>query len=162
MQRRATALRLVAFLLLVGGAGCSVYVPASLTEVTPGSSIRVRVDPAVALRAQEFTRAIEDEFLDGSLVEMTRDSIVVALWRTDLMATRSLRAGTVRVPLQHDEVLESYTRQISRSRTGLLAAAVIGGAFVLARELFGGSSGGVSGGAGGGAQIIMIPGTPGP
>lgn len=145
--------------LSVAVGGCSTYAPTTLPELSPGSRVRVQIDPAVIGRVQEITRSNEDAVLDGSVVGVTADSLTLAVWRTDVLSTRAagFNPGTVQVPLERSDVVTVSRREVSAVRTGLLGALLAGVAYFVVHEAFGGSGGGIVDGGGGGPDIILLP-----
>lgn len=138
-------------------AGCSAYTQTTLDEVAPGSTVRLEVESAGAARAEEFTRSREGRLLEGSVLGVSRDSVVLSMWRTDLASSGSFRAGTIRVPLDIADVVDVSARRISVVRTGLLVSVLAGAAYVIIEGAFGGSTGGAGDGSGGGPGITLIP-----
>ena len=138
--------------------GCSVYMPTELEQVRPGSTLRVRLDDSAVGRVQELTRSPQDGSVAGALLGVSPDSLVLSIWRTDLVNTGvAFRPGTVRVPLHRSDVVSVERKEVSTLRTGVLLTLLAGGAFFALKEAFGGSRGGISGGGGGGPDIILLP-----
>jgi len=148
----------LAGLLSCFATGCAVYVQSTLEEIEPGADVRVEVAPRAVGMMQEVTRSNTDRTVDGSLQGVTPDSVVLDLWRMDMMSSDpSFRPGHVRVPVTRSDVTNVWEKRLSPVRTGALLALLAGGVYLVLDAAFGGVGGGIFGGGGGGPDIILIP-----
>lgn len=151
---RAPSLALV--LLLAGG--CATYRPApDVASVPEGREIRMRLSDAGSDRVGEYTATGDRHDVEGSLVRADADSVVVALWRSDVASgSARFEPGRVEVPLERDQVLLVEEKQLSTVRTVGLVAGLAAGVYLIFDQLFGGSTaGGIEGG--GGPDITLLP-----
>lgn len=155
LARRARRRRRVAALtLLVGAAGptvgCYSYAPAAPSAVPEGGELRVELT-AVAAETLAGQLGADVRAVDGRLRARDAERVVLAVTRTVLRsgAEQEWRGEEVAIPTSG--VARVGRRTLSRGRTALVAAAVIGGSVLAA--LAAGSDFSLAGrGRGGGGQ----------
>ena len=131
---RARQLRRSVVPLLIAGVAntaCYTYVPASLGAVQSKEEVRVRVTDGAALRLSKELGSIATE-IDGQIANEGPDSVSVGV-----SIDKSYRGVTVGTTTQtlflgRSEVLEIRRRELSRSRTVLVAAGTVVGFGLLA------------------------------
>jgi hypothetical protein len=114
-------------LLLVLTAGCHAHTPVSLTQITPGEQVRVRVTQVQA-QALEPLLLRERQVLDGTVLAVSPQLLL------EVPVASHLQGGTrqdlrQRIALEPSQVLGVELRELDRFRTGLLVTA--GGAFLV-------------------------------
>jgi hypothetical protein len=108
-------------------AGCYSYVPASLPEVQPGSSVRIRISGSEADRLESI-RFTDSRLLEGSIASMTEQQVYIdAIIRTVDAHGRTAQ-HTQRLNIAPQEIQAVQYRRLDGVKT---AAAVGGVAFVL-------------------------------
>jgi len=116
-------------LLAVVASGCFSYVPVSLSEVSPGQEVRLRLTAEEAARYPDL-RLRDPRLMEGTLVEATDGVVVVEASIGTGDATRGTRIFVQQVPVSRSGILEVELREINKARTGLLIAG--GGAVITA------------------------------
>jgi len=136
--------------------GCATYHETSLEALTVGGEVRARLSDSGSRRLEEVTAGNDSDQVDGTLAGVGADSLVLEVWRSDLVTGGAFRPGRVRVPFQRGEVIEIQERRVSYLRTGvLLGAVVVAGAVLISESIGGGRAGGQGGG--GGPEITLLP-----
>jgi hypothetical protein len=158
--KRLHIVRLMAVIGTLGAGACASYRPAVVEMVPAGSDVRAELAESAQETVAEFTRGPERRWVEGRLLGSSQDSVVLELWRTDVIAGAAFAPGLVRVPLGREEVLDVAVRQTSVLKTGALVAGAVGTLLFL-YQVFEGSVGG-GGGGGGGIEIDLIPTRSGP
>jgi len=131
----------------------------ALDEVPLGSEIRAEVTESGSERVAEFTLGDEASQVEGSLLIVGADSVVLGMWRSDVVGG-AFDPGRVNVSLRRSEIVGVEEKSLSKGRTALLAAGLAAGLYLLFDGVFAGGRGGPLDG-GGEAEIILIPTPPG-
>ncbi len=132
----------IALVALIPLAGCHVYAPTGMGEVTPGETVRLRLTSTGEERLPATIQPGADRFLEGEIVERDGSEVtlaVVATARQRGFFTEQLRE---RVRLEIGEALEVERRVLDRPRTVVLlvaAGAVVTTAVI---QVFTGKTGG--------------------
>ena len=134
--------RSAALLLPVLVTACYTYAPGDVAAVQPGTGLRARISPTAAARIEPLLGTSDARVLTGTLIENSSGALLLEV----PVSVQPSIGGTPqsffqRVSIARADVIELDTRQLDRTRTGLLvaAAAVIGGSAALA-ALHGGPS----------------------
>jgi len=116
-------------------AGCSVYTPASVDEISPRSAIRARLDPDEAARLDSFARK---RVIGGTLLEVRPDSILVLVDVHSELRGNRVRTLQQRVQVARSGIVEVESRHLDRERTYLvIGLSVVGTAIFAANQIFG-------------------------
>ena len=151
---RVLALGLAA--LLTGA--CASYQPApDMASLPQGREVRMQLSDAGSDQVGEYTAAGDRTQVEGALVRVGRDSVTVAIWRSDVVAgTARFEPGRVEVPLERGHILQMEEKRISPVRTAGLVVGIAAGVYLIFDQLFGGSTaGGLD--PGGGPDITVLP-----
>jgi hypothetical protein len=133
---------------VVLGSACYTFEPVGVEALGPGNGVRARLTPAGAQLLGELT-GDPSNVLEGAFVSGQPDRLRFALWRSDL-ARPGFRPGQVEIELPRGDVVEVERKRLSRLRTGLLSAGLVGGLLLLIDALGSGAGGFLSGGDDGG------------
>jgi hypothetical protein len=104
---------------------CYVYAPIEPAAVSPGTSVRARVSVAGAQRIAPLLGTADARVLDGTLVDVRPDTMIVQV-PTVLQATVGSSRETLhqRLSIPRSDLLELETRKLDRTRTGIVAGSV--------------------------------------
>jgi hypothetical protein len=135
--------------------GCSTFQPSALESVRPGGEIRAHLTNLGEDRVEEFMPRTSRGGIVGTLLRADADSVVVEVWRTDLMGSRVFQPGRIRIPMATGEVLGIDERRFAALRTAALTAGIALAAFGLFDGLLGGRGAGAVE-RGGDPQISLL------
>lgn len=145
--------------LLVQGA-CYRNVPVELSQVAPGTPVRVELTAVAQDRMrQENPAGPRRESLTGKFVRQSSDSVVIGVESTVMEANVRTRTFYSDVPLLRTDVRVVQRRELDRRRTTVTVAGLSVGAIVavwLAVEYGGSSTGTVNPGPGVPEQRIPL------
>ena len=144
-----TGLLLLAPFLLC--AGCYTFDAAAIESVRPGMDVRARLSAVGRERVTDLTGDRRGT-VDGSLVRTDAETVVLSVWRTDLLAS-NFEPGRLELPLQRDDIVRLERKRLSVPRTGGVFAGMAAGLYLLVRFLWEGAGGGSLPGDGGGDDI---------
>ena len=136
-------------------AGCFTFQPSTVESVRPGGEIRAHLTNLGEDRVEEFMPRTSRGGIVGTLLRADADSVVVEVWRTDLMGSRVFQPGRIRIPMATGEVLGIDERRFAPLRTAALTAGIALAAFGLFDGLLGGRGAGVVE-RGGDPQISLL------
>jgi hypothetical protein len=120
--------RPIATLLLVlhAGTACYRYTPADPGDITPGSTVRVRMNDA---QTRRFAGIVPEDrrVVEGTVVLQRPDTMLIDVAiHTDVRGTR-VESLNQRIDLPRDGLIEVELRELDRGKTSL----VLGGATLL-------------------------------
>ena len=118
LARRAAALG------VLFTSACQVYVPAGTPAPTPGSSVRVLIEPDAVERVREEAGQPMPPYLKGRLLGSGGDSVRVSVLMP--VSPQDVQRNRQVFSVSYSEVLEIQREALSRPRTALLAATVLG------------------------------------
>jgi len=154
MLRRAR--RLLPLLLLACG-GCYTYRPATLDALRPGAAVRAHLTSSGAEGVAQLTGS-NSRTLDARFVRSDRDTVVLEVWRSDMMAERAFTPGRLQVPVRRGSIDGVAEKRLSFARTGVLAAVLAVGGYQIVRLAWDRAGGSADGdGSGPGPVIVRIP-----
>ena len=144
--------------LALGSGGCFTYHSLPPEALRPGVEVRTGLSETGMQRVSDLTGRPPGEVVQGTVVALDPDGMVLELWRTDrdLAQGRTFNPGRVEVPVALTEIVSLEEKRLSRARTGVLAATAGAGLFLLLRSLFGDAGGGLDSGPSG-PDIILSP-----
>lgn len=105
---------------------CYSYRPASIPEVSPEQTVRVRLAPGEAGRLSEYVRA-ESRTMDGTFLEEGRDSVMMEVASFSELEGTRVQTFRQRVNIARAGILDVELKELDRPKTYLvtgLAAAV--------------------------------------
>ena len=129
-------------------AGCYTFEPVAVEALGPGNGVRARLSPAGAQRLGELTGDPSTE-LEGAFVSVQPDGLRFSVWRNDL-GRRGFQPGRIEIEMPRGDVVGIERKRLSRWRTGLVGAGLLGGLALLIDALGAGAGGILSGGDDGG------------
>ena len=106
--------------------GCFTYIPARPGEIEPGLDVRARVSPAAGARIAPLLGATEARRLDGKLITIGTDTLIVEVPTVMLNNSEFGRTPNQRVSIPKGELIELEVRKLDRLRTiGIVGGAAI-------------------------------------
>jgi hypothetical protein len=106
--------------------GCFSYIPARPGEVEAGVDVRARVSPDASARIAPLLGAADARRLDGKLVELGGDTLIVEVPTVMLTNSEFGRTPNQRISIPRSELVELEVRKLDRARTmGIVGAGAI-------------------------------------
>jgi len=128
--------RVVLILAVLCGSGCYTYSESTIADVTPGTSVRLRVTGAEADRLAEVRRS-DDREVPGTLVRHADGAILIATPVVSSDATFTGPHLTQRIEIPLSQVQEVEVRRLDVLRTAALVGGVAAAAAFVVIEGFG-------------------------
>lgn len=144
-RRTSTALLLLATLSL--SAGCYTFESSTIEAVRPGMDLRARLSPSGVETVTELTGEPRTS-VDGRLERMDGETVVLSVWRTDLIGS-NFEPGRLELPLPRAQIVGLEEKRLSHLRTGGVVAGITAGLYLFVRVVWGGVGGILSSGPGG-------------
>lgn len=111
--------------ILAAGQGCYAYRETDLGRLTPGEQVRVQlVDKNGEEPVPEIGQALTQRTFEGRFRRLAGDSVIVAIWIGAAYAGTPFESTFQDVILQRADIARVENRQLSKSRTALVAAGV--------------------------------------
>ncbi len=121
-RRRAAAALLF---VLVAGQGCYAYHETELGRLTPGEQVRVRLkDKNTEEPVPGIAPTVTQRRFEGRFRRVAGDSVIVSIWIGAAYAGTPFESTFQDVILPRTDIAEVENRQLSKSRTALVAAGV--------------------------------------
>jgi hypothetical protein len=121
-------MRRIAILFAALSTGCFSYIPARPGEVEAGVDVRARISPDASARIAPLLGAADARRLDGKLIELGGDTLIVEVPTVMLSNSEFGRTPNQRVSIARSDLVELEVRKLDRART---VGVVGGGALVL-------------------------------
>lgn len=148
------SVRTLGVMALLFATGCYSYAPLERSAPRPGEDVRAQLNEPGMEWIDELT-GNETSEIEGRLVRAMPDTLVLAVWRSDLPNQIRFEAArdTLRLPGEFITALEQ--KRLSYIKTGAVVGAAVVGLYFLVEGLAPGSSGGTD--DGGGPMLLSIP-----
>jgi hypothetical protein len=122
--------------------GCYTYLPINVASATPGMEVRARVSATTAAQLGPSLGISDARLLSGPVVQNEADGLTIRV--------PTVPAGTIgaqeglfqQIMINRGDLLEIESRQLDRTRTGvMIGAAFVGAAAIAVTALHGHSTG---------------------
>jgi hypothetical protein len=140
---RLVVLKLVGLLIASAlSAGCYTYSTIDLASAAPGMEVRARVSAATAAQLAPSLGMSDARLLSGPVVQRDADGLTIRVPTAPIGTIGAQEGLFQQILVNRSDLLELESRQLDRTRTGVMIGAAFVGATVIAvTALHGRSSG---------------------